>query len=234
MAPRVLLLAVLGAACGSPKAATDRPGTPAIQPKEVQVGEMEIERVRGTYRIPPDRTVQYAMYMAHEKEVTAKFKLCVDEEGKPQNISRTRSSGYSAYDQQIELAMRGWRFKPMRANGRPVSACATYTFIYHQLEPGDPPPGPARAPILEHADSDHEIPPDAGAGGGEFLGTFEICIDEDGVPTSVKTMRSTGNSAYDDKIVDGMLGWRFKPFLRDGKPIPACSAYTFIYRQKAK
>jgi hypothetical protein len=42
-------------------------------------------------------------------------------------------------------------------------------------------------------------------------------------------MKSTGFENYDQKIVQAMHDWRYRPFLHDGKPTPVCTAATFVY-----
>jgi len=45
-------------------------------------------------------------------------------------------------------------------------------------------------------------------------------------------MKSTGSIHYDRRIERMIYAWRYRPFLIDGEPAPACTAVTFIYAQQ--
>ena len=68
-------------------------------------------------------------------------------------------------------------------------------------------------------------PPRRGAG------KFRLCLDETGVPESVVTLRSTDVPDYDRKILTRMKEWAYRPFVLSGRPVPVCTAVTFIYTQ---
>jgi hypothetical protein len=61
------------------------------------------------------------------------------------------------------------------------------------------------------------------------VGTFELCIDATGTVSSTKLLGSTGFAAYDQAIEAAMHGWRYRPFVRDRKPRPACTEIRFVY-----
>jgi protein TonB len=44
-------------------------------------------------------------------------------------------------------------------------------------------------------------------------------VDEQGVPQSVRVVRSGGKSA-DQKVLDAVKRYKFKPAMEDGKPVP--------------
>jgi hypothetical protein len=39
-------------------------------------------------------------------------------------------------------------------------------------------------------------------------------------------------SAADERVVNEIKAWRYKPLLIDGKPVAVCTALTFIYSVK--
>jgi TonB family protein len=69
------------------------------------------------------------------------------------------------------------------------------------------------------------------SGKTKIIGSFKLCIDANGAVLSVAQLKSTGFSAYDTKIKTAMQAWRYKPYTVNGKPVPVCTAVTFIYSQ---
>jgi len=73
----------------------------------------------------------------------------------------------------------------------------------------------------------------ARSGKDRIVGSFKLCLTIDGSISSVNTLKSTGFTAYDAKIQGKMRSeWRYKPYNVNGKPVPVCTAVTFIYSQK--
>jgi len=62
--------------------------------------------------------------------------------------------------------------------------------------------------------------------------TFKICLDTSGMPKSVDRLYSSCFPRYDADIRSGMKEWRYSPYMKDGQPVPVCTAVTFIYTQK--
>jgi TonB family protein len=62
-------------------------------------------------------------------------------------------------------------------------------------------------------------------------GTFRICLDRNGRVEDLEPLRSTGYASYDRRILSTMADWVYSPFVVDGKPMPVCSAVTFVYDQ---
>jgi hypothetical protein len=110
--------------------------------------------------------------------------------------------------------------------------------------PPPPPPPPQNVPptLLEGSRISGEkmiVPDDVTkteiqrSGKEKLVGSYKLCIDTSGVPSSVKQLKSTGFAAYDTKIITKMKAWRYKPYTVDGKTVPVCTAVTFVYTQKA-
>jgi hypothetical protein len=71
------------------------------------------------------------------------------------------------------------------------------------------------------------------AGKNQLTGTYKLCLDATGNVTNVQQLRSTGFSAYDNKIVTTIrTQWRYRPFLVDGRATPVCTAVIFKYSQQ--
>jgi TonB family protein len=58
---------------------------------------------------------------------------------------------------------------------------------------------------------------------------IKLCVDATGKVARVILLKSSGYPAYDEKIVTETKGWKYKPYVVDGKPVPVCTALTFIY-----
>lgn len=72
----------------------------------------------------------------------------------------------------------------------------------------------------------------AGSGRDRVFGSFKLCLDDTGGVSLVSPLKSTGFPAYDTKITGEMKKWTYRPYLHGGLPVPACTAYTFIYSPK--
>jgi len=63
-------------------------------------------------------------------------------------------------------------------------------------------------------------------------GTFELCVNEAGVVSSVKLLRSTSYRDYDNRLASAVRGWRYRPHTSNGMAVSVCSTVTFIYSIK--
>lgn len=69
------------------------------------------------------------------------------------------------------------------------------------------------------------------SGKDRVVGSFKLCLTDDGTVLSVNQLKSTGFADYDTKIKAEMQTWRYIPYLVNGKAVPVCTAITFIYSQ---
>jgi protein TonB len=70
------------------------------------------------------------------------------------------------------------------------------------------------------------------SGKDKVVGSFKLCLNVSGEVTTVNMLKSTGFVAYDQKILSKIRGeWRYRPYMVNGKPVPVCTAVTFIYSQ---
>ena len=70
------------------------------------------------------------------------------------------------------------------------------------------------------------------SGKDKVIGSFKLCLTVGGEIQQVTMLKSTGFPAYDSKIQTKIRGeWRYKPYNVNGKPVPVCTAVTFIYNQ---
>lgn len=65
--------------------------------------------------------------------------------------------------------------------------------------------------------------------GVRLIGSFKYCLDVEGHVSRVVVLKTTRVPSYDERIINEMNRWAFTPVILDGKPIPVCSAATFIF-----
>jgi hypothetical protein len=71
----------------------------------------------------------------------------------------------------------------------------------------------------------------ARSGKDRLIGSLKLCVNALGEITVVSLLKSTGFPDYDAKLERGMREWRYSPYEVNGKPVPVCTAITFIYKQ---
>lgn len=64
------------------------------------------------------------------------------------------------------------------------------------------------------------------------IGTLKVCIQASGAIGSVTVLSSTKYPEYDRQLADAARRWRYRPYVVDGVPTPACSAVSFVYSIK--
>ena len=58
---------------------------------------------------------------------------------------------------------------------------------------------------------------------------LQVEVNEKGVPTEAKVIRSL-DEGLDRKATEAALKWRFKPALKDGKPVPSSAKIEINFR----
>jgi hypothetical protein len=196
-----------------------------------------------TLRVSGDRTARTS-----EKEFTW-IKLCLDETGTVvAHPHETTSSG--GQDATVALVIT-WKFKPFVVAGQPMPVCSMVRVGDGPPEETIPmPPPPARAghhaPVILTPGSklleghriagEKFIQPDADTKTAlrkaritRIVGTFRVCLDEQGHVESVLPLRSTGIAAYDRRILTAISQWAYSPYQIGDQPVPVCTGVTFIY-----
>ena len=172
------------------------------------------------------------------------LKVCIDGDGSVTGAHPREESSPIAGDVFSAAAMQ-WKFRPFVVGGRALPVCA----LVSMSEPeGDPPrrmpfPIPLEigsvivSPVALHRRvGDPQVFPDEGdalemykSGGGLFFAAFAYCVDERGDVTTARQLVFTGFPRYDTKLARAVLGWKYRPYVVEGKAIPACAAITFVY-----
>lgn len=62
------------------------------------------------------------------------------------------------------------------------------------------------------------------------FGVIVLCIATDGSVASATIHRSTTYDEYDQSLLSGVRTWRYRPYLLNGAPVPACGTVRFDYR----
>jgi len=65
----------------------------------------------------------------------------------------------------------------------------------------------------------------------KFQGTvlLSIVVDEKGLPRDIKVVRSIG-LGLDEKAIEAVQKWRFRPGMRNGKPVPVFATVEVNFR----
>lgn len=186
------------------------------------------------------------------------LKICLDEIGNVTLIDPYMPRSYVAMEAFIATAQT-WTFRPFVYAGTAQSVCSMVRMAHPadkappvETLPLPPPPSKSKRPALsigqrqfhtlmegKRIAGERFIVPDAETKslvaqirGAKVRGTFRLCLDEAGRVESVLPMKSTGLPAYDRDLLAGMYRWRYSPYAIDGKPVPVCTAVTFIYSQR--
>jgi protein TonB len=110
--------------------------------------------------------------------------------------------------------------------------------------PPPPPPSPAQniPPTMletQRIAGDKAIVPNdvtkvaiARSGKEKLVGSWKLCLDDTGAISQVTRLKSTGFNDYDTKIETEMRSnWKYKAYVINSRPVPVCTAITFIYSQ---
>jgi hypothetical protein len=106
----------------------DPPAPPQIVPQVA----LQAQMISGEKQIVPDDTTKTMIFRDGKNRLVSTFKICVNSGGNVSTIEMMKSTGYGAYDSKLKGGMRGWKFRPFMVNGKAVSICSAYTFIYNQ------------------------------------------------------------------------------------------------------
>ena len=61
------------------------------------------------------------------------------------------------------------------------------------------------------------------------VGSFKVCVSEAGRVSSVSVIKPTTYPEYDQRLIAAMRAWRYQPYMIAGRPVPVCSAVSFVY-----
>jgi TonB family protein len=102
-----------------------RPDGPLVPPNVARA-----LRIAGDDQIHPPPSVRRAMRHEARDRLTATVLMCAGTDGRVHHLRMLRSSGYEAYDRTLLAAMRAWRYRPYRVEGRASAMCSVTVFTY--------------------------------------------------------------------------------------------------------
>ena len=137
-------------------------------------------------------------------------------------------------------AVKQWVYKPFLLNGQPQEVETTITVTYslgNSPAPPPPPPPPphnnsndayqsvtyniggsVHPPILIH-DQNPDYPESLRKANLSGNVIVSLVVDQDGIPRNVEVAKGMGNE-FDEKAVEAVQQYRFKPATRNGEPVP--------------
>jgi TonB family protein len=160
-------------------------------------------------------------------------------------------------------AVRQWKYKPFLLNGEPTEVDTTVNINYTFGSDAEPPVQAGAAPDKDFAKTEQEskdlvsslrkiggnvsqpeviykVDPEftAEAKKAKFQGSVlvNLIVDTNGVPQNVHVLRGVG-MGLDEKAVEAIRQYRFKPAFEDGKPVPVevnCEVDFKIFDSPAK
>jgi len=93
---------------------------------------IEGARVSGNPQVAPDDKTKVEIQQAHVTRLIANVRLCVGTTGHVLHARTVTSSGFPAYDRELEAEVLTWKYTPFQLGGTPVTACVGVTFVYQQ------------------------------------------------------------------------------------------------------
>lgn len=228
----------------------------------ITVDALEELRISGDRNGPLDPALAGGLRLDATPTSDAEYtwlKVCIDETGVVSSAHPYETTSLAA-TAAFKHAASKWTFRPFTIQGQPVPVCAMVRPTYPAgagpaVETLPLPPSPSRSkqrePIAFAGGAAHTvmegkrirgnrlITPDdrtktaiRHASVGRLIGSFRVCVDDQGTVESVLPLRSTGFASYDRKILGTIQEWVYSPFLVDNQPVPVCIAVTFIYSQR--
>lgn len=98
-------------------------------PHDVPADVLNAYRLSVAKPITPDEATRKAIG-ASNVEIKGSFRFCIDVFGAIDNVTWLSSTGFAAYDKQLETEIRSWRYRPIWVDGRVAAACSEATLSY--------------------------------------------------------------------------------------------------------
>ena len=148
------------------------------------------------------------------------LKAVISKEGTVENLQVV--SGPTELVRSALDAVRQWTYKPYLLNGEPIEVETTITINYSfggELSEAEPKRigNGVLAPTVLHTEnpSYSEVAKREKISGNVLVG---LVVDQQGEPTHVRVVRGIGYG-LDEKAVEAVKGYKFKPAMEDGKPV---------------
>ncbi len=159
-------------------------------------------------------------------EGTVRFRVVIGGDGTVKTA--TLLSGHPALVQAAQAALVQYRYRPTLLNGEPAEV-DTEVEVPFVLQAENPPQAQVRSlkELLAEGGT-HPVPirkvepefsREARAARHDGSVDLEILIDEQGVVREARVLREAG-LGLDQKAIEAVLQWKFKPAEKDGRPVP--------------
>jgi len=133
--------------------------------------------------------------------------------------------GHPALEESAKNALRQWKFEPATENGEPVEMDVQIPLAFrldgHEKTGGEETGGEETMPqLIQDSIVRPEYPEDARKAGITGRVILETEVKPDGTPGNITVKEGIpGFPAFDEKAIEAVKQWRFKPGTRDGKPV---------------
>ncbi len=155
--------------------------------------------------------------------------LKITKEGRPDHVALIENTA-DAMSEAVLKAIPSWRFQAGFLNGKPREARATIEMRYRAAQAGAPTPAGDAAPSVAQQDGQvitkpaivYKIEPayTQAARRARFEGVVVILVvvDASGHAVAMRVVRKL-EAGLDEKAMEAINQWRFKPGTRDGRPV---------------
>jgi TonB family protein len=173
-------------------------------------------------------------------EGIVRLEVRVKADGRAGNLRVLNGLGFGL-DENALLAVRDWRFRPGRRNGRPVESTTQVDVEFNlrnaelneliandmatRVGPGVVPPRIIHRVEPEYPVQEMTTPP-AGAV------ILDAVIQENGIPKVVRVVRSI-TWKLDESAINALEQWKFSPALKDGQPVKVRMNVAMTFEPKS-
>ncbi len=158
--------------------------------------------------------------------------LWIGEDGRPRDIKPQRPG--DPMNEAAAKAIESWQFRPARANGELRGAAASI-----QFECGGSPTLVPDSPVYRVGNGvsapvlNHNPEPDYSkeAREAKLQGDVALAavVDSTGHPTRLRVVKTLG-MGLDEKAMEAVSQWRFKPGMKDAKPVSVFTQVSVGFR----
>jgi TonB family protein len=209
VAARSLIAVIFNPAAASPKAADAAPRLLAVTP--VFIGQEAFDALRKA-----------------RKKLFVNLTLALDATGTPLSHEIAPESSHAEpFKAEIDAALARWKFAPARKGGQPVASSLKVPVWLTVEDAVVRPPSTGTPPSVVHRDP--PIYPRAMKKSG-LIGevTISFVVDKKGDVTNPVVVRSN-NPGFDAAAIEAVLKWKFKPGIKDGKPVSTRMQIPIIF-----
>jgi hypothetical protein len=178
------------------------------------------------------------------------FKVCIDVGGAVTGVHARLTTSVAAQE-AFAAWIKTWTFQPFKLGEQPSPVCSLVVVDENGPIAGTsmPPTIPSDMPEAAVVMTPHAFG-DLVAGSklitpspddmtkirkqrtGPITAQVFYCIDPIGQVDYAKVMATTELPDYDRRLADGVLQWKFAPYVVRGAPVRGCTFVTFKYNQK--